>query len=331
MQKKLATVGITMGDPKGVGPEIIVKALAELPPELRHRVRIYGDRAVFEQAAKQAGSIFAPELFTATSHQQENIEVISDDTAARMTLGALDAALEDIKHKRITSLVTAPLNKERITSLLLDFTGHTEYLRKKAKVETSVMSFVGEEERKTFRLGLVTTHQPLAEVAGSITKEKVLSTLKICASALSDLFGIKESRLAVLGLNPHAGEGGHLGLEEKLQIEPAMNSAANESNISCFGPFPADAFFAKGKQLDYDMVVAMYHDQGLIPMKLLYPLRAVNVTLGLPFVRTSPGHGTAEDIAWKNKANAEGMHAAIEMADRLALNMPPVDKNSVPH
>ena len=312
-------IGITMGDPKGIGPEIIAQAYAELPAEIQQHVFVYGDATVMQQAAKKVGVTFDRNPVRSTScHAFNSIDELHNDTAARMTLNSLDAALEDIRCNKINSLVTAPLNKARITSLLTDFTGHTEYLRKKNSSDP-VMSFSGSDGQKSIRLGLVTTHLPLAEVAPLITKERVLTTLNTCANALEDLFGIQQSRIAVLGLNPHAGEGGTLGTEEKTEIEPAMQ-LATQSNINCFGPFSADAFFAHNKQVDYDMVVAMYHDQGLIPMKLLFPHRAVNITLGLPFVRTSPGHGTAEDIAWKNQADATGMTAAIMTANELSQN-----------
>ncbi len=337
----MARIGITMGDPKGVGPELVAKAWKILNPEIRNRVRIYGDRTVLDVCAKLAGTEFDSKQQVITSSTPGPVGNISEPDASRVAHLALKAAIADAKSNSIGALVTAPVNKYRMQLTDPNFVGHTEMLAKATGVRDVVMMFAcppawpdanlakqvglpishfcsqGEQPiyYEKLRISLVTTHLPHQEVSAHINKNKILTTIHLTEDALKRFFDCKQPRIAVLSLNPHAGESGKLGSEEKESIAPAINQARKEG-IICFGPFTPDALFCK-KEIDFDAVVAMYHDQGLVPMKIMCPDKVVNVTLALPFVRTSPGHGTAEDIAWRNKARPESMISAIEMADHL--------------
>ncbi|MFH1874476.1 MAG: 4-hydroxythreonine-4-phosphate dehydrogenase PdxA [Pseudomonadota bacterium] len=337
----MSRIGITMGDPKGVGPELIAKAWKEMEPAIRQKIRIYGDRTVLDVSAKMVGTTFDPKQLVITSSVAGPVGNISEPDASRITLLALKAAIVDIKAGSIDALVTAPVNKFRMQITEPNFTGHTETLAKAAGVRDVIMMFAcppvmpdstlakqvglpianlcSANTKPIYydklRISLVTTHLPLKEVSAHISKHKILTTIHLTVEALKRFFDCERPRIAVLSLNPHAGEGGVLGTEEEEVIVPAIGRARKEG-IICFGPFTSDALFGK-KEIDFDAVIAMYHDQGLTPMKIICPDRVVNVTLGLPFVRTSPGHGTAEDIAWRGQARSESMISAIEMADHL--------------
>ncbi|MBI4211225.1 MAG: 4-hydroxythreonine-4-phosphate dehydrogenase PdxA [Deltaproteobacteria bacterium] len=316
-------IGMTLGDPKGIGPEVIAKALNLLPPEERRRYKIYGDLHVTPK---------------------------NDLHTAELALASLDAAIEDAMTEKISGIVTAPVNKHRLQLIRPSFTGHTEYLKEKSGAKQVMMMF-GTSETTSLRMALATTHLPLQQVSSRLSKEQILSQLQLLSTSLKTSFGISSPRIAVLGLNPHAGENGSLGKEEQEIIIPAIK-AAQSQGIQCDGPFPADGFFrtqlgcrergeasARGLVLEasplslqtqaspFDAVLAMYHDQGLIPMKLLYGYQAVNITLGLPFVRTSPSHGTGEDLAGKDLANPQGMLAAMRLAVQLLRPLTPSLRN----
>ena len=296
-------IGITMGDPKGIGPEIILKALNELRP-LHDRIIIYiNDKRIschdFIETTNQRG--------------QQNLHPISDSKAATVALSSLEAVTSDVLSGKIDAIVTAPVNKRRIQYILSNFTGHTSYLAKRCKIETPVMMFIADKKHRMPPISVVTTHKPIKDVPKSITPDLVHSVIKITSSAVTEITGTNAISLAVTGLNPHAGEYGLLGNEESEVIVPAMERARNEG-IPCQGPFPADAVFAKNKLSQYDGIVAMYHDQAMVPTKLIAGVSCVNITLGLPFIRTSPGHGTAEDIAGQNIADPSGMILAIQTA-----------------
>lgn len=215
----------------------------------------------------------------------------------------------------IDALVTAPINKDTIQSEQFDFPGHTEYLQDRDGAAESLMFLVSD----TLRVGVVTGHIPLARVAENITAEKILAKLKLMDASLRNDFWIRKPKIAVLGLNPHASDNGLIGDEEKNIIIPAVESARN-SNILAFGPYPADGFFANGTHLQFDAVLAMYHDQGLIPFKQIAFESGVNFTAGLNFVRTSPDHGTAYDIAGKNKASEVSFREALFTAIHIVKN-----------
>lgn len=308
-------VGITMGDPRGVGPEVIAKAWKDLSPEERDHFRIYGDRAAMDAAAELAGDSIDPKHFVTTSSTSEEMGSLSDPEAARMALSAIDAAIEDVTAGNISAIVTGPVNKHRLQNIVPGFLGHTEYLAKKAGVREVVMMFFSEDApelchglRLANRLcvSLVTMHLPIKEVSGHITKERVLGTIRRTHEALEQHFACPDARIAVMALNPHAGEVGSIGHEEERVILPAI-VAAQKEGINCVGPMPADGIFKKMSEFDYDAIVAMYHDQGLIPVKLICGEQCINMTLGLPYMRTSPSHGTAEDIAWLGNADHGNM------------------------
>ena len=312
-------IGVTMGDPKGIGPEITAKALKTLDPEIRRRVRIYGDRTAFEAASKLCGVVFDPKQMAITSSISAPIGSVSDPDAARSALLSLDAAIADIKNGITSALVTSPVNKRRMQLVDPTFIGHTERLAKATGARDIVMMFscpAHMPQHQALRMSLVTSHVALKDVPSRITKQRIFTTIKLTCDALVRYFNISAPRIAVLGLNPHVGEDGALGDEEKEIIIPAIERARKEG-ISCLGPLPPDVVFTGISAIDFDGVVAMYHDQGLTPIKMICPKKSINITLGLPFIRTSPGHGTAEDIAWRGKASEDGMVAAIEMADQL--------------
>jgi 4-hydroxythreonine-4-phosphate dehydrogenase len=308
-------IGITMGDPKGIGPEIVAKAMRTIAPEIRSRLRIYGDRTALDAAANMTGVAFDPKQLAVTSSIAVPIGGASDPDAARAALAALDAAIADVQGGVTGALVTAPVNKKRIQMIDPSFIGHTERLARKAGAKDIVMMFACPPGTpQMLRISLVTSHVSLKDVSARVTKQRIVTTIRLTNEALIRYFGRPTPRIAVLGLNPHVGEGGFLGSEEMETITPAIEKARKDG-ITCLGPLLPDVAFSAG--VDFDGVVAMYHDQGLTPIKLVCPKRSVNITLGLPFIRTSPGHGTAEDIAWRGTASEEGMVAAIEMADYL--------------
>jgi 4-hydroxythreonine-4-phosphate dehydrogenase len=230
---------------------------------------------------------------------------------------SLSKAAEDVVSGKIDALVTAPINKKNIQNPTFDFIGHTEYLAKLAGVQDYLMFMISEQ----MRLALVTAHIPLSEVKNKITKELVNTKLSIVHRSLKNDFGIVKPKIAVLGLNPHAGEDGLLGNEEITVLKPVVDEVKNKG-ILAFGPFPADGFFASQLYKKYDAILAMYHDQGLIPFKLTSFDSGINYTAGLPFIRTSPDHGTAYDIAGKNIASEnsfrQALYLAIDMVNKKA-------------
>lgn len=300
-------IGITIGDPKGIGPEITVKALPYLPAELRGRIKLYGDEAIFEEARRLADSHGA-------SGARPNI---TDEDAAKIALRALDAAICDAKSREISAIVTAPVNKRRMRRVLPDFIGHTQYLASASAAADVTMMFISDTgDRPRLVVSLATTHVPYAKVPSMLTCDCITSTIVRTSEVLKRYLRKKTIRIAVLGLNPHAGEEGLMGAEEEDIVIPSIADAILEG-VECEGPFPADSFFTASRMASYDAVVALYHDQGLAPMKIIGGRECVNATLGLPYVRTSPGHGTAEDIAWQARADKDGMISAIMVADKL--------------
>jgi 4-hydroxythreonine-4-phosphate dehydrogenase len=221
----------------------------------------------------------------------------------------------------LDALVTAPVNKEAIVRSGQVFVGQTEFLSEFAGAKRTAMMLLGQDDRgRWLRVALVTTHVPLKFVSDQITKEKIEMTIELATQACRDL-GLKRSRIAICGLNPHAGEGGKMGTEEQTTIGPAVN-AARERGLDVSGPMSADSLFYYAYRGEYDAVVAMYHDQGLVPLKMIGFETGVNWTLGLPFVRTSPDHGTAYDIAGKGLAQPSSMLAAIKLAEKLSVRAP---------
>jgi 4-hydroxythreonine-4-phosphate dehydrogenase len=302
---------LTPGDPLGVGPELAATVLGQRRGEAGQRpVVLAGDGAALARACESKAlawtlnpGVVAPGIVRVvdTSQGEEPAEV-----------AALRWATAEIRAGAAAGLVTGPIHKARLRERGFAFSGHTDFLGALCGVERPVMAFVGGR----LRVALVTVHIPLASVSAALTAERIVHTVRIADAALRRDLGISRPRLAVLGLNPHAGESGVLGREEIDVIAPAVEQARAEG-IAVTGPVSAETAFLQGLQGEHDMIVAMYHDQGLAPLKLVDFGRSVNWTLGLPIVRTSVDHGTADDIAWTGKADPSSMEAALRLAERL--------------
>lgn len=344
--KRLA---ITMGDPGGIGPEIIVKALCS--PELRDYCApiVVGDRVVLEKALNllklpvKLRVIKSPDESKPT---KGSIEVIDNPPSPPLSKGGMGGfkeggrrdfqvkyfkknkptaeggracvsyikkAVELVLNKQVDGIVTAPISKEALKMAGFTWPGHTEMLADLTNTKDYAMMLIGEP----LRVILVTIHTALKNVPDLITKQRLLNTIRLAKKAC-DMLGIKNPRIAVAGLNPHAGEKGIFGDEEIKKIVPAVKDATKEG-IPVSGPYPPDTVFYKAFKGEIDIVVCMYHDQGLIPLKMIAFDKGVNVTVGLPFIRTSPDHGTAYDIAWKGVANPSSMIEAIKVAVILKI------------
>jgi 4-hydroxythreonine-4-phosphate dehydrogenase len=314
-------IGISCGDLNGIGIELIIKTFSD------HRILeqctpvVYASNKVinfYRKSIPEANFNYQNiKDYNRINNKQVNIfncweeEVIINpgqltDVAGKYAVLSLQTAVAALKQKQIDGLVTAPIHKKNIQSPDFNFTGHTPYLKNMFEVKDVVMMLCA----GNFRVALLTEHVPLNEVAGYVTKEAILSKLNIIHKSLQKDFGIDKPRIAVLGLNPHAGDEGLIGNEEETIIKPAVKEAKN-NNMLVTGPFSADAFFARSYHQKYDAVLAMYHDQGLIPFKTLASGEGVNFTAGLPSVRTSPDHGVAFDIAGKGKADPSSFMTAI--------------------
>ncbi len=308
------TIGITLGDPCGIGPEVTAKALTKILPRLTVDILVIGDQKVF---LKYFGNRVQNPRLHFLDFKNISSEYFTPGkphpAGARASLDYLNKAVELLKGEKITALVTAPVSKESISALGISFVGHTEFLAQAFKVKHFGMMFV----TQVLKTILVTRHIPLNQVSEAINPRNIFETIDLIFSSLRDQFQIKSPRIAVCGLNPHAGEGGMIGREEKTKIIPAIKKA-RQAGIDVFGPLAADTLFCEPIVRSYDAAVGMYHDQGLIAIKSLYFSKVVNLTVGLPFVRTSPAHGTACDIAGKNKANPSSMLEAIKLAVQLS-------------
>lgn len=322
------TIGITVGDFNGIGPEVIIKALEDTRITRFVTPVIYGDGRIFTFYKKhfdfqnfhyhQAGSIdkIHSKKVNLINIEGEKVEVIpghGNEDSGKYAVLSLRKALDDLKSGKLEAIVTAPLSKELIQSDTFQFPGHTEFLTSEAGASDSLMFLVAEE----LRVGVVTGHIPIREVPGAITRERVKSKLDLMMKSLKKDFGIKKPRVAVLGLNPHAGENGLLGSEEQEVISPVVHELRDKGHL-IFGPFPADGFFGSTQFRSFDGILAMYHDQGLIPFKNIAFDSGVNFTAGLPFIRTSPDHGTAFSLAGKGTADETSMRNAILLAADIA-------------
>lgn len=313
MSKK-PRIGLTMGDPNGISPEIVVKALnSDEVAELCSPV-VYGSGDVLESAAKLTGLRLDCPIHDPSGFRTADLRPCRvDRKAGEASLSYIEEAVKAAMSGKLDAVVTAPISKESTHLAGSRFPGHTEMLKELTRAEDAVMMFEG----GSFRVALVTIHTALRDVPKLITKESVLSVIKITHRALLDKFKIPQPKIAVCGLNPHAGESGAFGDEEIIHITPAV-AEARKLGIGVTGPLPADTLFYYANQGKWDAVVAMYHDQGLIPFKMLSFNVGVNLTLGLPIIRTSPDHGTAFNIAWKGVADPSSMIAAVKVASRLA-------------
>jgi len=336
-------IGISHGDINGIGYEVIIKTL------LDHRIFeictpvLYGSSkvAAYHRKALEIENITfhnvrSPE--EATPKKASIINCVDDEI--RVELGkstpaageaariALMKAVDDLKHNRIQALVTAPINKQNIQSDDFRYTGHTEFLQDYFDAEESLMLMCSE----LLNVGVVTSHIPVADIPGALSQEEISRKIRILDHTLTRDFGIRKPRIAVLGLNPHAGDGGILGDEEKEKIIPAIEETKADK-LTVFGPFPADGFFGSGEFTRFDGILAMYHDQGLIPFKALVPTEGVNYTAGLPIIRTSPAHGTAYEIEGKNQARTGSFRKALFMASDIYKNrqlFDEISKNPLP-
>lgn len=320
---ELPVIGITMGDINGIGPEVIIKALRDKRMLGYFTPVIYGStntlsyyRKSFHiddfhySQVKQDGEFIPQKVNVVNCWDALDINTgTPTKLSGEASFKSLKKAVEDLKAGYINAVVTAPINKHTIQSDEFNFVGHTEYFTKEFGVKDSLMLMVS----GNLRIAMVSGHQPLKDVASSITKEKLKSKINILDNTLKNDFGIAKPRIAVMGLNPHAGEEGLLGDEEEQVIKPVIEEFKNEGNLA-YGPFPADGFFGKGEYKKYDAILSMYHDQGLIPFKTLAFDTGVNYTAGLPIIRSSPDHGTAYSIAGKNEADENSMRQAIYLA-----------------
>ena len=322
-------IGVTMGDAVGIGPEVVVKALAD--PVIRRSAKfiIFGMNEQLVYAADKAEiepfwgrhqhekiSRDYPHKVVVADYDEYSIppwirrpSVVAGESSIRFCLDAVDAARAGI----IDAIVTAPINKTSWKLAGAKWPGHTEMLAERCKSIRKVMMFVA----GALKLALATIHEPLFEVRHKFTIGCVFEPIDLLNTALKEYFDIDNPKIGVAALNPHAGEAGQFGDEEQRIISPAI-LLAQEVGINCVGPFPADTLFLRAANGEFDAVVAMYHDQGMIPVKLLAFETAVNITIGIPVIRTSPAHGTAFDIAGKNLANPAGMKSAITTAIRMA-------------
>jgi 4-hydroxythreonine-4-phosphate dehydrogenase len=301
-------IGITLGDPAGIGPEIVAATLAAAPGEWRSRLVVYGDRGPLERGAA-AAKVTLPAVDVVGDGAGERAVFGSpDDATGAAQVGYLEAAVAAAARGELAAIVTAPISKTWARRAGFAFPGHTEMLAARLGARDVVMMFAGPK----LRVALATVHVPLAEVASTLSTARVRTTIELVAESLARDFGIAGARIGVVGLNPHAGEGGLLGVEEQDLIAPALVDPIGDAVLA--GPLVPDAAFRAAVHGAYDAVVAMYHDQGLIPVKLVDFDDSVNMTLGLPIVRTSPDHGTAYDIAGKGIARPVSMQRALELA-----------------
>jgi 4-hydroxythreonine-4-phosphate dehydrogenase len=328
-KKRKDIIGITIGDPNGIGVEVILKALSDQ--------RIFNHLTPIVFGSTKTISFYRKELkledvstFTIKEDQDPHLKRINivdcwsedvevkvgqaDSEAGKNAYLALEKANEWYKAGKVDAIVTAPINKASIQSEEFDFPGHTEYFGNRYEGDPLMFMIAGD-----LRIAVFTGHMSLKEVSGHLSREKLKKRIEIIMGSLKKDFGIHKPKLAVLGLNPHAGEEGLLGQEEKDIIAPVIEDCKNNGNL-VFGPYPADGFFGSSNYKKYDGVLAMYHDQGLIPFKSISFGSGVNFTANLPIVRTSPDHGTAFDIAGKDKASETSMRAAIYLAHDILKN-----------
>jgi 4-hydroxythreonine-4-phosphate dehydrogenase len=310
------TIAITMGDPLGIGPEIICKALLSGNVSRSYRYVIIGNRLTFEKIKLFKKLRSLSHISFLETPVRRHVDTSTQQYSGQLSIKALSIAVSLIKTGQVQALVTAPICKEHVCLAGFKFPGHTEYLCHEFGVEKYAMMFVAPKLRVT----LSTIHDPLTKVPKLMTVDTIFEKLTLTAAALQTQFHIQHPNIAVCGLNPHAGENGLLGTEENKIIRPAINKFLKSSfgkKCTVIGPLPADSLFARLRSTHADAILCHYHDQALIPIKMQAPNTAVNLTLGLPFVRTSPAHGTAFDIAGKNRADPGSLIEAIRLAAQL--------------
>ena len=313
-------IGITVGDINGIGIELIIKTLGDSRILDICTPVIFGNNKVinfYRKTLPEINMIFSNVKEGRVNHKQlnlyscweEDVNInpgILNETGGKYAVKSLSVAVRALKEGKIDGLVTAPLHKKNIQSPEFNFTGHTPYLKSMFGATDVVMFMIAEN----MKIALLTEHVPVKDIAAHITRDSILSKLNLVNNSLKRDFNIVKPRIAVLGLNPHAGDEGLIGKEEEEIIKPAIKDA-KQRDIFCFGPYSADAFFARGQYEKFDGVLALYHDQGLIPFKSLAVGEGINFTAGLPAVRTSPDHGVAFDIAGKGQADEASFREAI--------------------
>ena len=356
MDNRKLVVGITQGDSNGIGYEVIIKALAD--PRILDMLTpvVYGSSKIFGFYKKTVSEIDHLDTNVITSAKDafpKRINVLnclpdnvfaepggSTPDSAKAAITSLDCAVRDLKAGLLDVLVTGPINKRSVAEAGFGFPGHTEFLQQAFGTGDVTMFMISQR----LKVGVVTGHIPLKDVPGAITKDKILSKLRLMKASLEQDFGIDNPRIGVLSLNPHSGDSGLLGREEQDIILPAIQEACAE-DIQAFGPFSPDGYFGMGAYEKFDATLAMYHDQGLAPFKAIAFEDGVNYTAGLPVVRTSPDHGTAFELAGRDEADPRSMRAAIFLAldiyrhredwkrlqeDKLEVRPEPEDRNDRP-
>ncbi len=331
-------IGITLGDLNGIGPEVVIKALVDnrllniMTPVIYGSTRALSyyrklmELEEFNYSQVKAKGQFFPKAMNVVNCWEEVIEINPGHPsrqAGRAALLSLKKAVEELKEGLIDALVTAPIDKNTIHGDEFPFRGHTEFLTQEFNAGESLMLLAG----KDLKVGLVTDHIPVREIAGYITRDRVELKIRLLEMSMKKDFNISKPKIAVLGLNPHAGDEGLLGTEEQEIIKPVIAELKAKGKL-IMGPFPADGFFASGQHTKFDAVLAMYHDQGLVAFKAIDFEGGVNLTAGLPVVRTSPDHGTAYSIAGKNQANENSMRQAIYLACDVVKNRAEATKST---
>ena len=329
-RRRRPCIAITLGDPNGVGPEVVLKCLADSRLAKFMDPIVVGSAHVLDVHAQKLGypDVRIQPVQHVPDETTPGVITVLDVTGGQkpdvvfgeiskegglLAMQAVERATDLCLEGRADAMVTAPISKEAVSMAGYQDRGHTEFIARRAGCEAFTMMMVSDE----LRVGLVTAHMPIWDVPKAVTIEAILEKIRIINRSLTDDFGILRPKIAVLGLNPHAGDGGVLGREEAEAILPAIEQSCEEGNL-VFGPFPADSFFGIGAFHLYDAVLAMYHDQGLVPFKTLAFESGVNYTAGLPLVRTSPDHGTAYNIAGEGKASPGSMRSAIYLAIDIA-------------
>lgn len=323
-------IGITLGDLNGIGPEVVIKALADsrllnlITPVIYGSTRVLSfyrklmELEEFNYSQVKGKGQFFPKSVNVVNCWEDIIEIQpgkADRQTAHAALLSLQRVVEDAREGHIDGFVTAPIDKNTIHGDEFPYRGHTEYLTEVFQATESLMMMVGND----LKVGLVTEHVPLKDVSALITKERVELKIRLMELSLKQDFLINKPRIAVLGLNPHAGDEGLLGAEENQVIKPVIQDLRSKNKL-VFGPYPADGFFGSGQYKKFDGILAMYHDQGLAPFKYIAFDNGVNFTSGLSVVRTSPDHGTAYAIAGKNQADESSMRQAIYLAAEIIKN-----------
>ncbi len=322
-------IAVTLGDPNGVGPEVVLKCLTDSRLTKFMEPLVVGSAHVLKVHANQLGfrDVRLHVVQQVPERLDDGLTVLDvaggekptvafgkvTEAGGRLAMKAVEKATDLCLEGQVEAMVTAPISKEAIALAGYDTPGHTEFIARRAGCDAFTMMMISDG----LRVGLVTGHIPIWDVPKAVTKEAILEKIRIIGHSLIEDFGILRPKLAVLGLNPHAGDGGVLGREEAEIILPALEQASEEGHL-VFGPFPADSFFAIGGYRLYDAVLAMYHDQGLVPFKTLAFESGVNFTAGLPLVRTSPDHGTAYNIAGEGEASPGSMRSALYLAIDIA-------------